>query len=78
MATDSADHVNYEEIAPTYNQRYVANPLPQVAATQRALVQELAPARIEAALAQAEAAGETLVFPVDILLTITIGRLAQV
>jgi SAM-dependent methyltransferase len=32
--------------------------------------------RIEAALAQAEAAGETLVFPVDILLTIVVGRLA--
>jgi hypothetical protein len=32
--------------------------------------------RIQAALAQAEAAGETLVFPVDILLTITIGWLA--
>jgi hypothetical protein len=43
MATDSADHVNYEEIAPTYNQRYVANPLPSV----------------------------------DILLTITVGRLAD-
>ena len=33
--------------------------------------------RIEAALAQAEAAGQTLVFAVDILLTITVGRLAE-
>ena len=46
MATDRVDHVNYEEIAPTYNQRYVANPLPQVAATLRALVQDLGPERI--------------------------------
>ncbi len=46
MATDRVDHVNYEEIAPTYNQRYVVNPLPQVAATLRALVQDLSPARI--------------------------------
>ena len=40
------DRVNYEEIAPTYNRRYVANPLPQVAETLRALVQDLDPARI--------------------------------
>ena len=46
MATEHVNHVNYEEIAPTYNQRYVANPLPQVAATLRALVQDLSPARI--------------------------------
>jgi ubiquinone/menaquinone biosynthesis C-methylase UbiE len=46
MATERVDHVNYEEIAPTYDQRYVANPLPQVAATLRALVQDLDPARI--------------------------------
>jgi SAM-dependent methyltransferase len=46
MATDRVDRVNYEEIAPTYNQRYVANPLPQVAATLRALVRDLDPARI--------------------------------
>jgi ubiquinone/menaquinone biosynthesis C-methylase UbiE len=38
--------VNYEEIAPTYNRRYIANPLPQVAATLRALVEDLDPARI--------------------------------
>jgi SAM-dependent methyltransferase len=43
MATD---RVNYEEIAPTYNRRYVANPLPQVAATLRALAQDLDPTRI--------------------------------
>jgi ubiquinone/menaquinone biosynthesis C-methylase UbiE len=42
MATE---RVNYEEIASTYNQRYVANPLPQVAATLRALVKDLDPAR---------------------------------
>ncbi len=46
MATDGAGRVNYEEIAPTYDQRYVANPLPQVAATLQALVQDLDPARI--------------------------------
>ena len=45
METDRAEHVNYEEIAPTYNQRYVANPLPQVAATLQALVRDLDPAR---------------------------------
>jgi hypothetical protein len=33
--------------------------------------------RIEMALAQAESAGQTLVFPVDILLTLTVGRLAE-
>jgi SAM-dependent methyltransferase len=43
MATE---RVNYEEIAPTYDQRYVANPLPQVAATLRALVRDLDPVRI--------------------------------
>jgi ubiquinone/menaquinone biosynthesis C-methylase UbiE len=46
MAPDRVDRVNYEEIAPTYNQRYVANPLPQVATTLQALVQDFDPARI--------------------------------
>ncbi len=46
MATDGVGRVNYEEIAPTYDQRYVANPLPQVAATLRPLAQDLDPARI--------------------------------
>lgn len=42
----SEDHVNYDEVAPTYDQRYQVNPLADISATLQNLIREIGAAQV--------------------------------
>jgi hypothetical protein len=85
----SEKHVDYDRVAPSYNQRFAANRLEAIANALLLAAKDVAAERglevgcgtgvrrIKAALAEAEADGEPLTFTTDLPLAILAGRTSE-